>query len=179
MTDFRLHDLLDRIGHVFREDLRQVATRHGLALAQLEALQFLAVANAMSDSLSAVVAYLGSTKGTVSQTLSALERKGLIERVRDDHDARRTHCRITKAGRTIVDEARPAARIAGLDPTHAEAAEALLTAMIAKREGRTFGVCRTCAHFRARPSGGHCRLVDQPLAAEQTDRRCMEHALSR
>ena len=46
----------------------------GLNPAQWEALRFLSRANRFSNAPGALTRYLGATKGTVSQTLMALER---------------------------------------------------------------------------------------------------------
>ena len=172
MEDPRLHLVLERLSNVLREDLRAVATKHGLALAQLEALHFLATANRYSDTLSAIVEFLGATKGTVSQTVTALERKGLVVREPDPADRRVQHCKLTAAGRAVVRESLPAPVLRGLN-TSPDALEALLTALIRARGGRAFGVCRTCAHFRAQ--GPRCGLVNEPLTTEDAEKVCREH----
>ena len=50
----------------------------GLNPAQWEALRYLSRANRFSNSPIALTRFLGSTKGTISQTIKALERKGYI-----------------------------------------------------------------------------------------------------
>ena len=50
----------------------------GLNPAQWEALRYLSRANRFSNSPIALTRFLGSTKGTISQTIKALERKGFI-----------------------------------------------------------------------------------------------------
>lgn len=173
----RLHLLIERLANVMREDLRAVATGHDLALAQLEALHYLGAANRFSDTLSALVLYLGATKGTVSQTLAALVRKGLVEQVRDADDARIWHCRLTPAGEAIARASLPAPCLRDSDEAGAEAAlEGLIRRMLAARGGVAFGVCRTCVHHEARRGGARCRLLDVPLSAEDAGRLCKEHA---
>jgi DNA-binding MarR family transcriptional regulator len=76
VSNDRVGLLVERLSHLVREDLRAVATRHELPLAQLEVLRFLAVANRFSDTVSGLVEYVGATKGTLSQCVNALERKG-------------------------------------------------------------------------------------------------------
>src|SRR3546814_1620435 len=80
----RIADLLDRLGRYLRSrehagDLNPV---------QWEALRYLAQANRYSVNPSALTEFLGSTKGTVSQTLIVLESKGLISRDADPGDRR-------------------------------------------------------------------------------------------
>ena len=62
---------LERLARIMR------AREHegGLNPAQWEALRYLSRANRFSDSPGALTRYLGATKGTISQTLMALERK--------------------------------------------------------------------------------------------------------
>ncbi|MFN7589640.1 MAG: hypothetical protein ACK5UQ_14260 [Planctomycetota bacterium] len=58
----------------------------------------------------------------------------------------------------------------------AEALTALLRAMQRGAGGRSFGVCRTCRHFRSEDGGARCGLTGEPLPTEQTERLCREHA---
>lgn len=63
--------LLERIGRVLQND----GHSEGLKPTQWEALRYFARANRFSRSPSALTAYLGMTKGTVSQTVGALEKR--------------------------------------------------------------------------------------------------------
>lgn len=178
MTSRRLHLLTERLSSVFRAGLRQVASRHGLKLVQLEALVYLSVANRYSDTPAALTEYLGVTKGTVSQTLKALERRGLIEKRADDDDGRIQHCSLTAPGRAIVGQAFPADGLAADDEATGELADALeqLLRTLQRRNGyRTFGLCRTCRFFRPRSKGGVCGLTDEPLSKTDTTKICREH----
>lgn len=170
----RLYLLLERIGNLLDQESRAIATRHDLALAQLQALHYLSRANRFSDTLSALADFLGATKGTVSQTVTSLERKGLVERVDDARDRRVSHCRPTASGERLVREWLPPPALAQVDGEAAVGAlEDLLVALIRARGGATFGVCRTCAHFRA--EGPRCDLVQEPLAEAESALLCREH----
>ena len=81
---------LERLARVMR------AREHedGLNPAQWEALRFLTRANRFSNSPGALTRYLGATKGTISQTVMALERKGFISQgARVRAAASRSACR--------------------------------------------------------------------------------------
>lgn len=174
MSQTRLHLLLERIGNLLDQELRAIATAHDLALVQLQALHYLSRANRFSDTLSALADFLGATKGTVSQTVTALERKGLVERVDDERDRRLSHCRPTLRGEELVERSLPPPGLAQVDAEAAVGAlEELLVALIRARGGATFGVCRTCAHFRA--EGPRCDLVDEPLTLAESGLLCREH----
>lgn len=175
--EHRLHVLLERLSNVLREDLRQVATGHDLKLVQLSVLQYLAVANRFSDTLSDLVAFLGSTKGTTSQSVKALERKGLVFRTPDPEDGRVSHLHLTDEGQALAASALPAPALSTLTESEAtsDALEALLRHMLAARGGAAFGVCRTCRFHGDRQGGAWCELLDAPLTQDDAAKWCREH----
>lgn len=175
-----LHHVLGRISSLFRTQMRATATQHDLKLVQLEALVYLAVANRYSDTTGAVGEYLGVTKGTVSQTLRALEQRGLLTKVADAADGRVSHCHLTSAGRAIADAAHPAAFLSGGNAVEdEETLAAALRVLRTLQRGpafRTFGRCDTCKHYDDAPSGTRCGLTGEALSAEDSGKICREHA---
>lgn len=176
----RAADLIERIALVRRAARRQVALRLGLSLAQLDALFYLGECNRFSDTPAAVADFLDATRGTVSQSLRALERKGLIERTPDAADRRVSHLRPSTRGQELIAQARDSVQgevgPLGVDAIHVEAAltEALRAAQRA-RGGRTFGECGTCVHLGGEPSARVCGLTAEPLSEAETGLRCVEH----
>ncbi|RKF14762.1 MarR family transcriptional regulator [Roseovarius spongiae] len=149
--------------------------------AQRAALEYLARANRFSRSPSHVADYLGATRGTTSQTLKALMRKGFVDEQRLATDRRSISYRVTEAGREIVG-ARSLLSDALADLPEADLAliaaamRGLLGAAIRRNGAKPFGVCQTCRHFRRRGAGGYCALMDVALDSDETDQLCHEHA---
>lgn len=176
----RAAHLIERLGRV----LRAGDYAAGLNPAQAEALRYLASANRFSQTPAALADFLGSTRGTVSQTLLALEAKGLIERLANDRDGRSISLTLTKAGAEFL-KSDPLRRLAssmdagGADARLADQLEATLRAAISQRGGRAFGACHTCRHFRCDQRQGsaphHCALLDEPLSSADAAAICMEH----
>ncbi len=106
-----LSESMCRLGSIFRAEIRQLATAQGLKLVQLEALQYLASCEENSDTPSGLSRHLDLTKGTVSQTLKAIETKGLIEKRDDANDARIVHCVLTSNGKKMLRSAYPPALV--------------------------------------------------------------------
>jgi len=172
--------LLERLARVIQNE----AHHAGLKPTQWEALRYLARANRFSRSPGALTAYLGMTKGTVSQTLHALERKGLVEKKTAPTDRRGVAIDVTPAGTALLGEdpleetqaaigRLPAKDRAAL----AEALEKLLKTMLERRGGRPFGACRTCIHFRRGHAEGaphFCALLAEPLSEEDSTLICAE-----
>ncbi|MFP5450701.1 MAG: MarR family winged helix-turn-helix transcriptional regulator, partial [Thermoleophilia bacterium] len=178
----RAAELIERLGLVRRAARRAAAASAGLSAAQLEALGYLAACNRFSDTPAAVAEYLDATRGTTSQSLLALERKGLIARMRDPRDGRVHHLAPTPAGRRVLDRAEGTDEItdalAALGPQR-EQLEALLDRVLRaaqrRRGGRTFGRCARCRHLSGAPGARRCGLTDEPLSARDTTLLCIEH----
>jgi DNA-binding MarR family transcriptional regulator len=180
----RIAELLDRLA--LHQRSRQQGD--GLNPAQWEALRFLGRANRYSRNPTALTDFLGTTKGTVSQTLIALERKRLVTREPDRHDRRSIRIELTPAGRQLLDRD-PMRGIAGAAADLAPAAQHVLAGALGellaelRRAGtrRSFGVCQTCRLFCrdaavAEPGGPHrCGLTLEALADTDSQLICAEH----
>lgn len=172
--------LLERLGALIQQSVREEAARHGLLPIHIQVLHYLARANRYSDLPIAIAEYFGITRGTVSQSLAVLERKGLLTKEPDAAHGKRVHLRLTPAGATVLDDSwaeRLEQALGGL-PEEAQALEATLRRLLSGLQGingqRAFGICRHCSHFLLEPDGARCGLTGEPLAAEQTTRICRE-----
>lgn len=172
--------LIDRLERLARNG----ATLGGLNPAQWEALRFLARANRFSRTPAALAEYLGSTRGTVSQTLIALEQKGFIERTRSARDGRSIDLALTRQGRKaiegdpILDLAQTIAAIGHEARILAELLRTTVQTLVARNGGRAFGACHTCRHFRRNVGKStkphYCALLDQALSDGDSHAICIE-----
>ena len=178
--------LLDRLERLARAGEASGA----LNPAQWEALRFLARANRFSRTPAALAAYLGSTRGTVSQSLIALEEKGYVSRQPSDRDRRSIELALTALGEKALkgDPIRSlVADIAKSTPAElAVLVQTLRTALqrqIERNGGRAFGACFTCRHFRksAGPSARtphYCSLLNEPLTTADSEAICVEQEVA-
>ncbi|MEK9970927.1 MAG: MarR family transcriptional regulator [Ferrovibrio sp.] len=142
--------LLDRLGRLTRE----LQFANGLNPAQWEALRFLAQANKYSRSPTALADYLGATKGTVSQTLIALESKGLITRCKKTEDRRQVDLCLTDAGQAMLAKdpmqtlEQAATEVADeLGAEMVKGLSRLLHDLQTRNQINEFGVCQDCSLF--------------------------------
>jgi DNA-binding MarR family transcriptional regulator len=154
--------------------------------AQWEALRFVARANRFSRTPAALAEYLGSTRGTVSQTLIALEQKGHVSREPSPRDRRSVMLELTALGSQALKQDPILTLAADLEdaaPHQLEATVEVLSgalrAMITRNGGRAFGACYTCRHFRRSGGSGrstphHCALLDEPLSEADSRAICVE-----
>jgi DNA-binding MarR family transcriptional regulator len=173
--------LLERLSRIINND----AAVSSLKPAQWEALRYLGKANRFSRKPSALTAYMGVTKGSISQTLNALERKALIEKTTVMGDKRSVTIALTTSGRsTLEDDPLQIFSKAIEQLPHHETAklnsllESLLKTALKQRSSTPFGVCKTCKHFKKNAPEGNphqCALLQEPLSGEDSDMLCREH----
>mgnify|MGYP000998731202 CR=1 FL=1 len=134
----------------------------------------------------ALAEYLGSTRGTVSQTLIALEQKGHVTREPSSRDRRSVVLELTPKGSEAL-RCDPilalAADLESATPHRLQATVEVLRgalhALITRNGGRAFGACYTCRHFRKgggsrRSTPHHCALLDEPLSEADSHAICVE-----
>lgn len=146
---------------------------------QRAVLVYLGRANRFSRSPSHVAEYLGTTRGTISQSFKSLLQKGYVSERRSTHDKRVISFELTAKGEGIVLIGGGLGQgISILDDPQKNALDASLSAvlkdMLARNNGRAFGVCNSCIHFEAAKTGGFCKLLSEPLSAGDTVRICYE-----
>lgn len=167
--------------------MRSGVAVEGLNPAQWEALRYLARANRFSRTPAGLADYLGSTRGTVSQTLIALEQKGFAVRMASERDRRSTELALTRRGVAalkrdplllLAEDIAASSGVGGSEELLA-ALQAVLRNTVRRNNGRPFGVCHSCRHFRkaARDSAAsphHCALLDEPLSDADSHGICIE-----
>lgn len=174
----KLTDLLDRLGRM----TRCLQFAHGLNPAQWESLRFIARANCFSRTPSALATFLGTTKGTASQTLIALEKKGCMRRLRDGADKRVTRLEITEAGEALL--ARDPLRCvdnaaAGLSSELNKALRTALGSLADQLECANgwckLGACGQCGNMVRQGKDGsvRCSLKDAVVPGDETNRLCV------
>ncbi len=146
---------------------------------QAAALDYLARANRFSRAPSHVADYLGSTRGTISQTLKALVAKGMIAERRSDTDKRSISYDLTPAGRQTAGAVRGlSSAMEGLDAHQRAEVEQTLAQLLSElleiRGGRPFGLCRTCRYHQTRDGAAYCGLLDVALTPEESALICHE-----
>ncbi len=179
----RIASLIERLGNLLRAEERTSGT--GLLPVHVQMLSYLSVCNRYSDTPAAVTEFVGATKGTSSQSIAVLERKGFLRKRPDAADGRVVHLNLTAKGRKFAENNFPpdkfGSAIGEMKPDDRAALTRLLTGLLASLQkengGRMFGVCHTCRHFRrdALPGSHQCGLTLEPLTDDESMKICREH----
>jgi len=148
---------------------------------QFAALAYLARANRFSRAPSQVAEYLSSTRGTISQTLKALHRKGFVAELRSEADRRSIGYDVTQAGLKALRQAalfeEPLASYSERESADlAIALKLLLKRVLSARGSRAFGICRKCSHHRDLTDQRYCALLDVGLKEGEAEEICFEWA---
>jgi len=185
--DERLQAALAKVALAARHELRLHAGSSRLSAIQAQILSTLLACESLA--VTELARRLGLRPSTVSESLAALQRRGLVRRTRASDDQRKLLVRLTPRGRRL-------ARSTALWPElFADAIETLtrsektvlfrvLVRMILSflKQGtiQEARMCLTCTYFEPnvhkdphRPH--HCRLADVPLGLENLRLECPDH----
>ncbi|MBL8512330.1 MAG: winged helix-turn-helix transcriptional regulator [Betaproteobacteria bacterium] len=176
-----LLELVGRLGNLIRAQRRRAGSEDRLQPVHVEAMIYLSSANRYSNTPQALAEYLGITKGTTSQSLMLLDRRGLIERYQDDLDRRVVRLRLSAAGEQFLYDTQP--QLAWQQATRNISPNRIRNAVSALREvlitlqhngeGKPFGDCSDCQHFeRLSARGYRCGLMGDRLSAPETRKLC-------
>lgn len=182
-----MHDILQLIQQlavVAKAESRQLVGSAGLQPVHIDVLRYLARCNRYSNTPAAIGQFLGSTKGTVSQTIKVLEREKLLSKLSDVNDGRVIRLRLLKKGRELLKrietESAIQAAVEDLGADERGAVVKSLTELLRHAQHRnslrSFGVCSTCRFFICRENGAfQCGITNEPLTVDDSLRICVEH----
>ena len=185
MEKVDVFDLIERMAALIRSEERKKCTELGLQPVHLQVLDYLSRCNRYSDTPAALTNYLGMTRGTVSQTLLLLAKKGFIKKTTDATDRRMVHLSLLDEGNAILKQARSSElfnQAASLFKEHnfinnEEMFMKALTSLQKANKSQSFGQCQTCKYFTTTPSGFSCGLTKEQLSQSDGEKLCQEHSV--
>ncbi|MGB2692005.1 MAG: MarR family winged helix-turn-helix transcriptional regulator [Thermodesulfobacteriota bacterium] len=185
MDETRIASLIERIGNLLRSEERASGANLGLQSVHVQILSYLSQCNRYSNTPAGVTEFIGSTKGTTSQSINILEKRGFIDKRPDKEDGRVIHLELSAKGQSFVDNEFPPSEfndaLESLNSNDADSLALLLTKLLIQfqqnNNGKLFGVCHTCNHFResALSNSHQCGLTLEPLSEEESLQICREY----
>ncbi|MBO9563474.1 MAG: MarR family transcriptional regulator [Niastella sp.] len=174
-----------KLSEVFWVLLQTQAQRHGLSGTQLQLLLFIKFHPAPHQRKAAFMAReFHVTKATISDSIKALEQKGLIQRSNDVNDSRSFILSLTPKGVELAAAAEnfTSPLDAGVDELPALQKELLLTSvfdLIYRLNQATIistqRMCYNCRYYGGNRKDHHyCNLLNQPLAVADLRLECPE-----
>lgn len=185
MKNQRLASLIERIGNLLRSQERASGSELGLQSVHVQMLGYLSQCNRYSNTPVGVTEFIGTTKGTTSQSINVLEKKGFITKHPDKNDGRVVHLDLTDKGKKFVESEIPPAEfcntLENFNTKDTELLSQLLTRLLIQLQNqnnaKVFGVCHSCMHFRKYALGDlhQCGLTKEPLSENDSYLICREH----
>jgi DNA-binding MarR family transcriptional regulator len=153
-----------------------------LSAAQWAALRYFARANRFSRTVSGFAGFHATTRGTASQTVKSLVKRGYLERARSERDGRSVLFKLTAQARrrlrqdpfdALVRAATQLGRrqLASLSGELRRIGELLQ----AERESGAAGRCAHCGHLAGGGEDYRCGLLGEPLAAAELQEICVRY----
>ena len=171
-------ELLVHVGRAARREDGQ----SGLTAAQWTCLRFFARANGATCTPSAFASFQATTRGTASQIVKSLERRGLVARHPARRDGRSVCFDLTASGRAMLARDPLRALIDAIDAIEETERERLrqtlsrlASALSDSRDAPAFGTCRDCTHFAAGAERAYCACMAAELTGEELDKLCASY----
>ncbi|MCK5478689.1 MAG: MarR family transcriptional regulator, partial [Methylococcales bacterium] len=106
MQEIDIFEIVECMAALIRSEERKKCTELRLQLMHFEVLNYLSHSNKYTDTPAATASYFGMTRGTVSQSLIVLEKKGYLEKNQDENDKRVIHVKLLPSGLALLKKAR-------------------------------------------------------------------------
>ncbi len=185
MDELSTFKLIERISTLLRSEERKIYAALAIQPIHGQVLQYIAKCNQHSDTPAAVTEYLGLTKGTMSQSIQVLVRKGYIEKIPDTVDRRVVHLKLLPAGLGLVKKIQPLEifqqaekQLSNENFTNlTDALNHTLITLQQANQSKSFGLCNTCHYFGEQENHYYCGLTEQPLEQSDTEKICREHSV--
>jgi len=177
---------LERISQAFRVLLWNESKEYSLSPIQVQVLIFLLYHSEEKRKVSYLATEFNMTRATISDTVKALDQKGLITKEHDPYDTRSYVIHLSEKGERIAEETSLFTQElqVPIEQLNANDKENLLLSLIGViRHLNKAGIitlqrmCFTCAHYRPDHQGAthFCQLLNQPLGGSELRVDCPEH----
>lgn len=177
---------IERLGRALRVARQEVATDFHISLLQLQIIEHLDTRGPRR--LGLLAAELDVTQPTISDAISVLHNKGIIDRSADPEDGRATQATLTATGTDLATQANAALAPKLHDDrvdTDQDQATALKVVLNEIRRMQLTGVisinrsCLSCSHYQ--PPGkinpGRCLLLRTELSPAELRVDCVDHQI--
>jgi DNA-binding MarR family transcriptional regulator len=176
---------LERLAQAFRVLLWEESKEFSLTPLQVQTLIFLLYHSTQQSKVSSLAGEFNMSKATISDTVKALEQKGLIKKESDSNDWRSYSIRLTKKGKEIAEKTSFFSEeiLAPVQRLHPDDKESMLCSLLAIiRHLNQAGIitiqrmCFNCVHYESSENGENhfCHLLNKPLRTTDLRIDCPE-----
>lgn len=185
-TESKIVVALERISEAFRVLLWNESKENSLSPIQIQMLIFLHFHSREFRKVSYLASEFNMTKATISDSIKMMVKKGLLEKIQDEQDARSYYLNLTEESNRIIERA-------SLFSKHIEhplnqfsdrQKEILLSSLLELiHKLHLQGIisiqrmCLTCQYYKRSADTHFCKLLKKPLLSTELRIDCPEHKL--
>lgn len=177
--------LIERISSLLRSEQRKRYAALGLQPVHVQTLEYLDQCNRFSNTPRALTKYLGLTKGTLSQSLQVLVRKGYIKKNADTEDGRVVRLNLLENGKQLLNDLQPIDAFEQAEKTVCKSSfvsfnEALMTTLTELQKAHNlngFGSCNSCTLFEIQDNHYFCNSRQESMTQTDAGKICREYTL--
>jgi Transcriptional regulators len=177
-------DLIDRVSRAYEYVLRRCSSRHGITALQAELLLLAESKGVGGWGVTRTSKLLLVTQPTVSDAISALARKGLIEVSQSDLDKRVTWVKLSKSGKRVYEDLQKCLEVfkEAIKRLDEESLEGLFKGLMLLANNlykmgivREARMCLTCQHLIRGSEAYYCSLLKIRMALHELKVDCEDH----
>lgn len=179
----KILSLIDRISKAYEYVLRKCSSKHGMTPLQAE-LMILVGSSSLASSVTKASRFLLVAQPTLSDSLSALKRKGLLETFQDNTDRRVTRFKLTKYGEEVLMELQRCLeefRVSLRDFEREHLRDLFRGLIMLTRNLYRVGIvrearmCLTCRYFSSSEGEYYCSLLKMRMSLQDLKIECPDH----
>jgi DNA-binding MarR family transcriptional regulator len=180
MTKLKTFVLIERISTLLRSEQRKKYATLGLQPVHVQAMEYLGQCNRFSNTPAALTEHLGLTKGTLSQTLQVLVRKGYIEKQADTKDRRIVRLKLLETGKQLLNNIRSVnsseQASQNVSKSNFTSLNKALTTMLNELQKvsntNSFGLCNSCTFFIEQDNHFFCNSRQESMTQFDAGKIC-------
>lgn len=182
--DLKIIAAFERISQAIRTLAWKTGNKLLLKPIQVQVLLFLLHHGKAGSRITSLAKEFDISKASISETISSLERKGLIHKIYPDGDTRNFNIQLTNKGRQAAKEATSYAQALLLSVNRLGAADkqqlfAVLGGIISDLHASGVitvqRMCQTCKYYDRRGEIHYCQLLERRLGTGELQIDCADH----
>ncbi len=175
---------LDKISEYFKNSLREKGKEHKLSPIQIQILLFIDNHDEKHLTVNYISDEFNVTKATVSDSIKALEKKGIVKKIKNNKDSRSFTLELETKGRIIISDisSYPKALKKIIKQVPSQNQDLLwkelyyiINSLQSVGEINVQRMCNTCVYFASNNNQPYCNFLKKILEPNNLRLDCSEH----
>lgn len=179
---------LDKISEYFKNSLREKGNEHKLSPIQIQILLFIDNHTEKYLTVNYISDEFNVTKATISDSIKALEKKGVVRKIKNNKDSRSFTLELETEGRIIISDIssypKELKKIIKQVPSKNQdllwkELYNIINSLQRVGEINVQRMCNTCTYFSSNNNQPYCKFLDKTLESNNLRLDCSEHKVQK